>query len=38
VPSYTLREGVRRTVQWYLERHASDRKSRFDERLLMERN
>jgi nucleoside-diphosphate-sugar epimerase len=38
VPSYTLREGVRRTVQWYLERHASDRQSRFDERLLMERN
>jgi hypothetical protein len=33
-----LREGVRQTVQWYLERHAGDRQSRFNERLLMERN
>ena len=38
VPSHTLREGVRRTVEWYLEHHAGDHRSRFDERLLMERN
>ncbi|MGD9617525.1 MAG: NAD-dependent epimerase/dehydratase family protein [Alphaproteobacteria bacterium] len=38
VPSHALREGVRRTVQWYLERHAGDRQSRLGERLLMERN
>lgn len=37
VPSHTLREGVRRTAEWYLEHHAGDRRRRFDERLLMER-
>ena len=38
VPSHTLREGVRRTVRWYLDRHAGDRQRQVDEHLLMERN
>jgi nucleoside-diphosphate-sugar epimerase len=38
IPSHTLREGVGRTVKWYLDGHTGERRSRLDERLLMERN